>query len=148
MSEFDPMRLKTDLVFDLTRKLSRQKGLASKGFTLIELIVVVVIIGVLAAVGIPQFNGVRDRAQAKAYVGEAVGLAKECAILQLEENSGSTINAPGGGSTITCDGSADATVTSQTFPSAAVDCVDDTSTGATVATLTVTTGGQVSCNLT
>ena len=142
------MTLRTALVRDLTRKLNRKKSLSSEGFTLIELIVVVVIIGVLAAVGIPQFSGVRDRAQAKAYVGEAVGLAKECAILQLEEISGSTVNAPGGGSTITCDGSASATVTSQTFPEAAVDCVNATSTAATVATLTVTDSGQISCALT
>ena len=145
MSEFDPMSLKTALVFDLTRKLSRQKGLANKGFTLIELIVVVVIIGVLAAVGIPVFDGVRDRAQAKAYVGEAVGIAKECAVLQLEKESGSTVTAPGGGSTITCAGTASATVTSQTWDtSLEVTCIGTTGTG-TSAALTVTTAGVITC---
>ena len=145
MSEFDPMRLRTDLVLDLTRKLSRQKGLANKGFTLIELIVVVVIIGVLAAVGIPVFDGVRDRAQAKAYVGEAVGIAKECAVLQLEKESGSTVTAPGGGSTIACAGTASATVTSQTWDtSLEVTCVGTTGTG-TSAALTVTTAGVITC---
>jgi prepilin-type N-terminal cleavage/methylation domain-containing protein len=34
-----------------------------KGFTLIELMIVVVIIGILAAIGIANYNSMRDRAQ-------------------------------------------------------------------------------------
>ena len=141
------MTLRTALVRDLTRKLNRKKGL-SKGFTLIELIVVVVIIGVLAAVGIPVFDGVRDRAQAKAFVGEAVGLAKECAVLQIENERGSTtVIDPGNSSTVTCDGSANATVTSQTWDtSLSVTCANVTGTG-TSASLLVETDGTITCTI-
>ena len=139
------MTLRTALVRDLTRKLNQKKGFLNKGFTLIELIVVVVIIGVLAAVGIPQFNGVRDRAEAKAYVGEAVGLAKECAVLQLEKESGSTITDPAGNS-VTCDGSAAASFSSQTWStSLTVKCASASITG-TSASLAITTAGVITCS--
>lgn len=39
------------------RRLGRGRGLGGKGFTLIELIMVIVILGVLAVVAIPRFNG-------------------------------------------------------------------------------------------
>ena len=141
------MTFKTALALNLARKLNHNKGIFNQGFTLIELIVVVVIIGVLAAVGIPVFDGVRDRAQAKAFVGEAVGLAKECAVLQLEnEQAGTTVVDPGG-TTATCDGSAAATITSQTWDtSLEVTCANTTGTG-TSASLAVSTSGVIVCTI-
>ena len=141
------MTVRTALVSDLTRKLNRKKSLSSEGFTLIELIVVVVIIGVLAAVGIPQFEGVRNRAQAKAYVGEAVGLAKECAVLQLEdEGGGGTVSNPGGADP-TCDGSVAATITSQSWDDAInITCINAALTSKTSVSIAVTTAGLMTCS--
>ncbi len=65
--------------------LNRKKGknLAEKGFTLIEIMVVVAIVGVLSAVALPQLTKAQDRAKSSAAQQEVVNQGKTCSIALL-----------------------------------------------------------------
>ena len=52
-----------------------------KGFTLLELIVVIVVAGILAGIAIPSFNAVKTKAKESAAVQEAKAFAKEVTAL-------------------------------------------------------------------
>jgi len=138
------------LIKSLIAKKGR-KGLA-KGFTLIELMIVVAIIGILSAVAIPQFLGVRDRSELQALVGEAVGLAKECSAGMITKVDSQTVSKGNTEVTGTCDGITDAEVTLAVTGTKAVKGVkcltgeDSVSTETTnIATITVKDDGTMTC---
>ena len=96
--------------------INRKKGknLLQKGFTLVELMIVIVIVGILSAVALPNFLGTRNKADAQAQIGAMAGFAKLCSA-NMVNGDPTAIAGTGTGTGIivtgTCDGTTDATVT-------------------------------------
>jgi len=135
----------------LLKRLSNRQGPLSKGFTLVELMIVVAIIGILSAVALPQFLNVRTKADAKTKIAETVAFANECAALQIEADPvGTTVQSPNG-TDVTCGGTtlAKQTITSRSFtatPAVTYTCLGTTvSAKSTAVVASVTAAGLVTC---
>lgn len=63
-----------------------QKHTSKKGFTLVEIMIVVVIIGLLAAMAIPAFSKVRTDSRTSAVVNDARQIASAAQQYMLEQN--------------------------------------------------------------
>ena len=64
------------------------------GFSLIELVVVVAVLAILAAIGIPAFNGVIERAEVAVAMAHLVNATKECQIKIASYESNPTYTLP------------------------------------------------------
>lgn len=56
----------------------------SKGFTIVELLIVIVVIGILAAITIVAFNGIQNRAKVATVTTDLSGTAKQLAIHEVD----------------------------------------------------------------
>ncbi|MCH7855490.1 MAG: prepilin-type N-terminal cleavage/methylation domain-containing protein [Gemmatimonadetes bacterium] len=63
----------------------------NKGFTLIELLIVVVIIGILAAIAIPKFSATREKAYFAAMKSDLKNLASQQEIYYSDEYAYTTV---------------------------------------------------------
>ncbi len=143
--------------------LSKRKAGVSavqQGFTLVELMIVVAIIGILTAVALPNFIAARNAAKIGSRIGEAIGFAKECAVFvatDIGESQDAKYRAgtAGDGVLETClaTGNGSLVVTWGPVRAAGVKCLTASSatnsTGANITVLrTVTTGDTISCAFT
>lgn len=100
----------------MLRRLAAKKGKKQNGFTLIELMVVVAIVGILSGVGLPQLLKAQDKAKDAAAVATLTNAAKECSLLLVTEGDGTNFDADqyeAGGNTVegTCAAGSDGELT-------------------------------------
>ena len=71
----------------IQKLLVNKEGKKQNGFTLVELMVVIVIVGILTAVGLPELTKSQNKAKSAAAKSLVVNASKDCATSLLFEDA-------------------------------------------------------------
>ena len=129
----------------LNRKKAR--NVLQKGFTLVELMIVIVIVGILSGVALPNFLGTRDKAQAQGVIGAMAAQAKICSSNMIIGDPNEIPAVAGIDVSGACSGAGTVDITNSAAfvadNTGGVLCGPDDNAGGTTCTLTVNAEGDV-----
>ena len=91
-----------------------RNGFSQKGFTLVELVIVIAILGILSAVALPRFADFTTSAKTSARAGTVAALNSAIGIVHAK-----WVSAGGTGTTVAMDGGVTITVNAAGYPDVA-----------------------------
>ena len=95
--------LKPQMRKALLQKIRSNKSALNQGFTLIEILVVVIIIAILSAIALPSFLGQANKAKISSAKTLASAAARECQVALVEGNQTTYTVTTGGAGEVSID---------------------------------------------